>query len=77
MRNRIIYRTLPEINLRRISIKAILINGFLLFPIFINEALAQVPPPQPSEEFVPIKGLGILAIAGIVYGVWKLIRKKK
>jgi hypothetical protein len=59
------------------KIKIFLISCFLTVPFFINEVLAQVPPPQPSEDFVPIQGLEFLAVLGIIYGVIKLIRNKK
>ncbi|HOY31117.1 MAG TPA: hypothetical protein PKW80_04485, partial [Bacteroidales bacterium] len=51
---------------------------FLNIPVFINEALAQVPPPHPGDEnSVPVDGLGLLAALGIAYGINKLRKKKK
>ncbi len=59
------------------KIKIAAIFCFIVFPFFINEAIAQVPPPQPGETFVPVDGLGFLVAAGILYGVRKLMMKRK
>jgi hypothetical protein len=63
--------------MRENKIKLFLISCFLTLPFFMNETLAQPPPPGPGGDAVPIQGLGILAALGIAYGVKKLRQKKK
>jgi len=53
-----------------------LIICLLIFPFFISEVFAQVPPPVPQDA-VPIDGLSFLAALGVLYGVKKLRPKKK
>jgi hypothetical protein len=69
--------TIEKEEMRKNKIRIFLIGCFLVIPFFINEALAQPPPPGPGGDAVPIQGLGILAALGIAYGVKKLRNKKK
>jgi hypothetical protein len=62
--------------LKKLMIKIFLITCLLTVPLFLQEVLSQVPPPQPQDG-IPIDGLSILAILGVSYGVKKLLKKKK
>ncbi|HOY33306.1 MAG TPA: hypothetical protein PKW80_15605 [Bacteroidales bacterium] len=61
--------------MREINKKFLLVLCFLTIPFFISNVIAQPPPPDPNA--VPVHGLGILAVLGIVYGVVKLRKKNK
>jgi hypothetical protein len=58
------------------KIKTLFIVSVLTIPLLMQEAISQVPPPQPQDG-VPIDGLSILAVLGVIYGVKKLWQKKK
>jgi hypothetical protein len=62
--------------MKRFRNKILLIICFLTIPLFINQALAQPPPPHPGNG-VPVGGVSILAVLGILYGIFKLNKKKK
>lgn len=63
--------------LKGINIKVLLTIALLTTPLFISEVIAQSDPPHPSDEGIPIDGLGFLAVLGVLYGVKKLRQKKK
>ncbi|HNW89436.1 MAG TPA: hypothetical protein PKN48_07210 [Bacteroidales bacterium] len=63
--------------MKKNKIAALLTVCFLIIPLFINELLAQGPPPPEPANGVPIDGLGFLAALGVLYGIKKLRQKKK
>jgi len=63
--------------MKKNKITILLTACFLLFPFFLNEILAQGPPPPEPANGVPIDGIGFLAALGIIYGVKKIRDKKK
>ena len=59
------------------KLKILLVLGFFFLPVLMNDATAQVPPPVPQDDGIPIDGLGYLAIAGVLYGANKLRKNRR